>query len=177
MTTFNTAIITRSHTSKMSTIDETTQLLNERDNKQLLIINPTTFHSRTNENCYQLLRSFKQYRDLNSVKEDVKLSQPAAPHLLVVHRAAAPRYRQTQWTGRKPGTPSPPCFMGNCFTCGRNGHISRKCFSRTGCRSTPQSRMRDAYRPPNSYTRNHHWLPRGPRNKSTYEGNSQPRQY
>ena len=334
MTTFNTAIITRSHTSKMATLDEMTQLFNERDNKQLSIINSTTFHGRPNENCYLFLRSFEQYCDFNSVKDDAKLklfvillkglaanwydnlddankktytdvkrhftehfqsnkvnflnqqmleaikheeldpievyiekvlqhsnnlglhdnekkqallrglpadmkaqlitqgpdsvmdtiqklllidqgyaikrqqakvdaakslelssistalaniekivtqppqmSRSATPHGPAEHRAAAPHYGQMQWTGRNPGTPSPPRFMGNCFTCGRNGHISRNCFSRTGCRSTPQSRMRDAYRPPNSYTRNHHWLPRGPRNNSTYEGNSQPRQY
>ena len=54
--TYNTAI-TRSQTSKMATIDEMTQLLNERDNKKLSIINPTTFHGRPNENCYLFLRS------------------------------------------------------------------------------------------------------------------------
>ena len=57
----------------MATLDEMTQLFNERDNKQLSIINPTTFHGRPNENCYQFLRSFEQYCDFNSVKDDAKL--------------------------------------------------------------------------------------------------------
>ena len=43
MTSFNTPIITRSQTSKMATIEEMAQLLSERDNKQLSIINPATF--------------------------------------------------------------------------------------------------------------------------------------
>ena len=37
----------------MATIDDMTQLLNELDNKQLSINNPTTFHGCPNENCYQ----------------------------------------------------------------------------------------------------------------------------
>ena len=43
MTSFNTPIITRSQTSKMATIEEMAQLLSERDNKQIPIINPATF--------------------------------------------------------------------------------------------------------------------------------------
>ena len=67
------AVITRSRTAKMATVDDIQKVLSEREGKDLSIINPIPFDGRPDENCYLFIRTFEQYCDYSNIKEEEKL--------------------------------------------------------------------------------------------------------
>ena len=322
------AVITRSRTANMATVDDIQKLLSEREGKHLSIINPIPFHGRPDENCYLFIRTFEQYCDYNNIKEEQKLKlfcillkglaanwienledgkkktyndvkkqfslhfqststnflnqqklesikhtghasietyieqvieasnnlalndnekkqallRGLPPHVkaqIIVHgpdtvmetiqrlllinqgdevkkqakeqedstmqlatlstavvnieklmtsqpaqAAAQPSrpylQRQPPRTAWSPSSSVPrPRFQGRCYSCGRNGHISRDCFTRNGCRNInigpPQPRL-NVYNPRNSYNKPSHWLP-PPRRMSMDQGNDRTPRY